>query len=595
MKNILTKLKTFDTIYLLSIIVLGIFQVLRCPDLPGLYLDAVNPDYLAVQILFPQNSNPNWAPAHSGIPLLGQLYHGTITVLLQLLIVGIFGKASPLTLKLSNITYIIAICWVMYLILKKLEVNKVISFLVINALILSPNVFSLIRTQYYIKLPGTLFLMLSMYFAILSIEQNRHVFYLALSSIFLGIAFYSYFIFLFFAPAILIFCLSKTKKLGLKLFKDAFIWCMGFGCGCIPYVIGYGDLIITSTALDLSLKKGLVIIGGILLLVIMVAFLYVLVNNYQNDKVFHHCCLAVFTLLVVFFIIAAINFKYITGTVLPILSSLGMAGGPMRLTQRIVQIFLFWTGVMDNSFLEQLMLGTVSSYCPSVLIILFLLAFALACILTVTKRMNKNDWKEILAWGSLLLCYGILCIPFISRMGGQHFTPVFFITFMIFILLCNNIWSKINNKHIKKALPLLLGIFFLWSILNCNLLQANLQFTGGKNMYSETINELAENALSEKCEGQKNVYVFPEWGFMCGFNYLTENQVPYTTTVDANMLQEYFDRGYGFKLCVWNHDSLEQYMEQLKSEGMDNLSVDTMQSREGEIVFYILKKEYSAP
>lgn len=594
MKEILAKIKTFDFIFWVSIIILGIIQVFRCPDLPGLYLDAVNPDYLAVQMLFPQTTNPNWALPHSGIPLLGQLYHGTITIWLQLLIIGIFGKPSLLTLRLSNMIYIIGICGVMYLILKKLEVNKVISFLVVSALILSPNVFSFIRTQYYIKLPGTLLLMLSIYVAILSIDHHRHAFYLALSGIFLGIAFYSYFIFLFFAPAVLFFCLSKTKQLGLNCLKDTFIWCMGFGCGSIPYVIGYGDLIITSSSLAPSIKKAIVIMGGFLLIFVMILFLCVLIKKYQNDKVFRYCSFSVLALIFMFCIVVAINMNYITEAILPRLSSLEIAGKPMGLMQRIMQIFYFWAGVMNNFFLEWLMLGTPSSFLSSMVIILFLLMLTMAIILTIAKRLNKNDWKEILLWGNLLLCYGIFCIPFSSRMGGQHFTPTFFITCMIFILLLDRVWAKTNTQHIiGKVVPCSLALFILWSIINSNLLHSNLEFTGGRNMYSENINILAENALSEKNTGQNNIYIFPEWGFMCGFDYLTANQIPHMSYVDADMLREYLNSGYGFKICVWSHDALEQYMKLLESADIDDLTIDMMHTREGEIAFYILQSKCS--
>lgn len=589
MKNILAKLKTYDSLFLASMVLCGIWQVLRCPDLPGLYLDAVNPDYLAVQILFPQTPNRNWAIPYSSIPLLGQLYHGTITIWLQLLIIGLFGKANLLTLRLANMIYVIGICWIMYLILKKTGANKIISFLMMDAIILSPNVFSFIRTQYYIKLPGTLLLMLSVYFAILSIDRQRHALYLALSGISLGVAFYSYFIFLFFAPAVLVLCLGKTRQLGLKRFKDAFIWCAGFGCGGILYVIGYSDFVITSTNLNPSVKKTLVVAVGILLLIMMLILVCTLVKKYQSDKIFYRCCLAAFLMILIFAVIVCANLHYVTDALLPNLSSLKIAGTSMGFMQRIAQIFYFWTGVMNNRFMEWIMLDTVSSFLPDMLVFLFLFVFGIACILTIAKKMDRSDWREILVWSGLLLCFGVFSIPFSSRMGGQHFTPTFFVTCMIFTLLLDRVWQKSSNHHIKRISPLLLGTFFLWCVINSNLLQQNLEFTGGKNMYSENINILAENALCEKKAGQNTVYVFPEWGFMCGFNYITMNQIPYMLSVDTNLLEQYLDKGYQFKVCAWDRENIEQYIELLNNAGITDLSLDTVQSREGEIVFYIIQ------
>lgn len=589
MKKILARLKSYDSLFLANLILLGLWQVLRCPDLPGLYLDAVNPDYLAVQILFPQVNNLNWAVPYSGVPLLGQLYHGTFTIWLQLLVIGLCGKANMLTLRLTNMIYVIGICWVMHLILKKLKINKCVSFMMIDALILSPNVFSFVRTQYYIKLPGTLLLMLAIYFALLSGERNRHAFYLALSGILLGGAFYSYFIFLFFAPALLTICLVKTKKLCLKCLKDAFIWCMGFASGSVLYVIGYTDFIITSTGLEPYVKRTLVVVGGILLLAMVITLAYILVKKYQNDKMFHRCCLVVLCLFLLSGAAIIINLNYIIRSFTPMFNSLEIAGTAMGFTQRLKQIFFFWSGVMSNRFLESLMIDTTSSFMPLVPVFLLIVALSIVFFLTITKKLRRNAWKNIFIFGGLLLSYSLFCIPFASRMGGQHFTPVFFITWLMIILLLDCIWNSIINSNIKRVcLSLLVGTFFLWCAINSNLLQQNLEFSGGKNMYTDAINTLADNALSEKMGGTKNVYVFPEWGFMCGFDYLTMNQIPYKTDIDLNMLEEYINNGYGFKICTWDRENIEQYVELLNQTGIQNLSIETMPTREGETAFYIL-------
>lgn len=589
MKKVFVKLKSYDSLCLISIILLGIWQVLRCPDLPGLYLDAVNPDYLAIQMLFPHANNPNWTMPHSGIPLLGQLYHGTITVWLQLIIVGLFGESSLLTVRFSNIIYVVGICWVMHLILKRLGTNKAISFFALICIMLSPNVFSFIRTQYYIKLPGTLLLMLSIYFGMQSIDNHKHAVYLMLSGISLGIAFYSYFIFLFFAPAILLFCLDKAKKTDSSYVKDTVGWCIGFGCGSTPYVIGYSDLLITSTSLSASVKSNLVTVGGFLLVITVIFLACTMVRKYQNNKVFIRCCMAALILVFSLGTICLINLNSIINRLIPTLNSLEIAGKDMGVIQRIAQIFYYWSGVLENRFLEGQMLETTSTYLPFMLTILLLITFILTCILTITRKMVKDDWREILSWIGILLCYGICCIPFASRMGGQHFTPTFFITCMILILVLDSIWRLAKNKYIKKMPIALLGVFLLWSIINTNLLQKNLEFTGGRYLYSETINTLAKDALSERGNGKKNVYVFPEWGFWCGFDYLTVNQIPYMLSIDINTLKSYLDKGYGFRLCTWDNESVEQYINLLGNADICDVSTDTMLSRDGKVIFYIIK------
>lgn len=248
-------------IFLLILAALAVC-VVRC-EYPGLYLDAVNPDYYAVQLLFSKPEHSDWLPAHSFFPLLGQLYHGTVTLMVQMLGIWLTGSPSALLLRSLNAVYAAAICFLIYKILKDRGVGGWINAGTVALLLLGPQVFSFIRTQYYIKLPGTLLLLFA-YFWIgrigTSKEKYRH---LLGSGILAGLAFYSYFIYLFFAPAlwgIVYLRLKREKRSGQSL-----IWLIGFLIGCIPYFTGYFDLLLTSlgTGLPLLWRRG--IIGDFLL------------------------------------------------------------------------------------------------------------------------------------------------------------------------------------------------------------------------------------------------------------------------------------------------------------------------------------------
>lgn len=76
----------------------------------------MNPDYLAVQFLYPQIENPRWTLPHTGLSWLAQLYHGTMIVWLQSLVIGVVGEASILTFRITNAIYVMGICWCVYLI-----------------------------------------------------------------------------------------------------------------------------------------------------------------------------------------------------------------------------------------------------------------------------------------------------------------------------------------------------------------------------------------------------------------------------------------------------------------------------------------------
>ena len=114
----------WDYIVDILIIMLGVLlSALFDNSAIGLYLDSVNPDYLAVQILFPNDVNSALTLPYIGFPVLGQLYHGVVTMLVQLLVIGITGAASLTKLRVLNAMYAGAACIFMYLILRKLNVK----------------------------------------------------------------------------------------------------------------------------------------------------------------------------------------------------------------------------------------------------------------------------------------------------------------------------------------------------------------------------------------------------------------------------------------------------------------------------------------
>ena len=91
--------------YLIDFFILFIlimFSALWDNDAFGLYLDSVNPDYLAVQLLHPNNINPNMLLPHVGVPLLGQLYHGTVTMFVQYIALLFVRQPSITLLRVLN-------------------------------------------------------------------------------------------------------------------------------------------------------------------------------------------------------------------------------------------------------------------------------------------------------------------------------------------------------------------------------------------------------------------------------------------------------------------------------------------------------------
>lgn len=78
-------------------VVVFLFAVAFHIDLPGLYIDAVNPDFLAAQKLHPHLHNPTAALPSKIFPILGNLYHGVQNFYVALPVQAIFGfDVAPL-------------------------------------------------------------------------------------------------------------------------------------------------------------------------------------------------------------------------------------------------------------------------------------------------------------------------------------------------------------------------------------------------------------------------------------------------------------------------------------------------------------------
>ena len=294
-------------------------------------------------------------------------------------------------------------------------------------------------------------------------------------------------------------------------------------------------------------------------------------------------------------VIILMNLSLISTVIRPYLDSLNVAGTKMNISERIVHMISLWKSVMTNCALEELMINAKSSILGYMYIICFCV-LTLGAVPMIILGKGKLYDSIILDEKINMLCslfivlisYAVGAIGFISRMGGQHFTPIFFIVLLIIGIEGDIIITFINKESLVKLIYII-GLFTIFmGIINTNILHKNLQFTGGKNKFNAQINELSYEALDSRRKGINDLYIFPDWGFMCGFNYLTMNQIPYLTTLDFEKIELYTDNKYGIKICVWDYDDALEYVEMLKTSGFYNLDINVKKGLDGEEAFYIV-------
>lgn len=178
-------------------------------SLPGVYMDAVNPDYMAVGVL-----NPRHQPITAWLlpgnylleryPVLISFYHGAQQFWLGLPFFWLFGT-SVTGLRLTHAVFALGLLAAMYAFLGRSGAKPWQAALACAVLAIDPSFSYAFRTQSYITLAPMAWLFLSLYSIARGGEGSaRPMRWLVASGVFYGLAVVGYFIYAFFLPALLL-------------------------------------------------------------------------------------------------------------------------------------------------------------------------------------------------------------------------------------------------------------------------------------------------------------------------------------------------------------------------------------------------------
>ena len=140
----------------------------------------------------------------------------------------------------------------------------------------------------------------------------------------------------------------------------------------------------------------------------------------------------------------------------------------------------------------------------------------------------------------------------------------------------------------------MLLFFISLNLVNSNKIIDEIQATGGRGAFTDQINEISYEALENHLQNRNQVYLFKDWGFLFGFNYLTKNQVMCVTDLNTEFLSQYVEQGYDLVACYWKEEDTplyEEFFEKCQenvSEGKWKIERETRYQRDGEIAFYVM-------
>ena len=596
--------------YLIDFFILFIlimFSALWDNDAFGLYLDSVNPDYLAVQLLHPNNINPNMLLPHVGVPLLGQLYHGTVTMFVQYIALLFVRQPSITLLRVLNGIYAFCSCMMIYLILKKLNIKRNIIMFSEICLTTSISLFTIMKVQFYIKLPGTALILLAILILLYGTEKEKQYRYILFAGIFAGLAFYSYFIYLFFMPMFLYCVYILFEK------KDAiynfFCYIGGYIVGATGYFIGYFALITKIIINDkVEIKEQQIILGNRLLAIFCCVFMLMeiiyLYNTYRKSwfrgiigKI--SSILFALTILIISVLLGKILIKN-DGIIIEwfhnSLDDLNVKGEKIGVIGRIIQLGGYLYSIFGNLVENNIFGVTVSKFRIFYLGLYILEILVAVCCCIVSKNVREKYITIIKIYCGFVISFFVCAIFFASRMGVQHFVPIYISSFFMFAVAIQVVYEVVvcikNKKRVFVGGMVCVAVLCLGvNSVNAMSMHRQLNMVGCEGLYTNQINKVALEAMQNKKEGSREMYVFPEWGMLSGFEYLTNNEIYCIEDYNLDMLKWYYDNSYSLKICYFNSENENKYRSILEKINSKNIKLKEKTDQQGVPQLYVLSVE----
>ncbi len=210
--------------------------------LPGVYMDAVNPDYLAVRLLA-RHTEPITAWLLPGnylfdrAPVLISFYHGSQQVWLGLPGFALFGT-SVTGLRITHALFGLGVLAALFALLARGTLKPWQAALACAAIAVDPGFSYAFRTQSYITLAPAAWLFLALYGLQRAQEPGNRRRWLVASGVFYGLAVVGYFIYAFFLPAVLLALRWWVPADGRT--RAAWLaWAAGVAAGGVFYPLGY--------------------------------------------------------------------------------------------------------------------------------------------------------------------------------------------------------------------------------------------------------------------------------------------------------------------------------------------------------------------
>lgn len=498
-------------------------------SLPGLYMDAVNPDFVAAQLLHHSARQPGAGIPSKVFPILGGLYYGAQNLYVGLPIFALFG-CNIITLRVAQALFGAMLVAALYLVSSRLTRSCMLALACTLGLATDVAFTASFRTQFYIVMGGTAWLFAALAVALPTGRQadfGRKR--LLLSGLFTGLACYGYFVLGFFIPGMLLL-IAWRRRDG---WRDLSAWLIGLMIGLLPYVLGYLSLLVKLKGLEP-----------------MLAFV-----------------------------------RHMLGQLHPFDAG-GASHGNFAYAWNMIQL-----SITDRGNEAMIFGRPLPSGWPMVKYVGFLISLAAMTILLVVRLIRRSDklmqtLPALLPWSFI----GIASL-FGNRLWAHHFSVLVPFAYLLgTLLLFEGLVALRTSRSVHRAIiaaALCIGVGC--NLMQQATFHQELAKTGGTGKMPEALNTLAEEAQASP---PHVAYLFPEWGFYASFNFLTGNRVRYVDNAETHTLTQLRSRGYRiFRLAFWDAADYQHYRQVMLDAGAQNVTRRVYMRRDGLPAFYLIEAE----
>ena len=492
-------------IYIVTVI-LAIYAILgtRAFEQPGIYMDAINPDYLAARMLDPATqTTANMLPGNllwKRWPLLaGGLYHGSIHAYLTLPFLTVLG-GTVLSLRLSHLFLGVMVALAAGLFIWKITRSKLATTAAMLALVTDPGFIFSFRTQAYI----TTFPIVVVLYGLMQLfkpgERKRKQLFVA--GLCVGAAIWGYFIYGFMIPGILLFIAIDMRSRPFGVARSLAVFLLGVGLGLLPYVIGYTSLFIR--------------LGGF----------------YPGLEWMRE----------------AVSSAHVNSN-----ESYGV-----RLSFVLRQVFVTATGAWHWSTFfgidPESNYGQATKFAALMLLPLVALPLAFE-----PGPRARAFWIVSLP----ILSYVLVASLFGGRMGGHHFClllPMFYALAAVSLLMLAERLVPSGAFPVAFGLPCIAAVSV--NLILFGAFISRLENRGGAGLYSSIVSDYP---VRVRQNGGQTAHVFMDWGGLFQFIYLTEGKIP---AYDASQLQAVVCRYKEANVVFLGADALKRALREMQNAGL---------------------------